>query len=58
MDKIKVKFGGDVYSILPNDGNPENVVFTCNTRNEWTKYLTSLPKPPVHIVVAETVQNL
>ena len=60
MKKIKVTLNADngVYSVKPNDSNKESVVFECDTREEWTKYLTSLPNPPKHIVVSETIQNL
>jgi len=58
MKKIKVEYKNNVYTIKPNDDNKDCVVFECDTREEWTKYLTSLQNPPVHIVVSSLVQNL
>ena len=52
MKKIKVVLGKGVYSIKPNDGDKDMVVFECETRKEWTDYLTSLPNPPKYIVVS------
>ena len=51
MKKIKVVLDKGVYSIKPNDGDKDMVVFECETRKEWTDYLTSLPNPPKYIVV-------
>lgn len=58
MKKIKVVLSEGVYTIKPNDGNKDGVVLECDTREEWTDYLTSLPNPPKHIVVSTLVQNL
>jgi hypothetical protein len=58
MKKIKVVLDEGVYSIKPNDGNKDMVVFECETRKEWTDYLTNLPNPPKYIVVSTLVQNL
>lgn len=58
MKKIKVVLDEGVYSIKPNDGDKDRVVFECETRKEWTDYLTSLPNPPKYIVVSTLVQNL
>ena len=58
MKKIKVVLSEGVYVIKPNDDNKDSVVLECDTRKEWTDYLTSLPNPPRHIVVSKLVQNL
>ena len=58
MKKIKVVLNEGVYTINPYDNNKEGVVFECDTRKEWTEYLTTLPNPPKHIVVNTLVQNL
>lgn len=58
MKKIKVVLNKGVYTVKPNDNNKEGVVFECDTRKEWTDYLTSLPNPPKYIVVNTLVQNL
>ena len=57
--KIKVVLSdNDTYVISLNDENKNNVVFECNTRAEWTKYLRSLKNPPKYIVVSKLVDKL
>ena len=58
VKKIKVVLDKNVYIIKSNDDDKDGVVFECDTRKEWTNYLTSLPNPPKYIAVSTLVQNL
>ena len=59
MEKIKVVLDNNgIYSVEQNDENKNNVVFECNTRAEWTKFLRELENPPKYIVISKLVNNL
>lgn len=60
MKKIKVtldkKYGA--YTVELNDGNKKDVVFECNTCDEFTKFLQGRPNAPKYVVASHDIVKL
>ena len=56
MKKIKISITKDgIYCIELNDGNKENVVYECDTIEEYREYMESLSNPPEYIVMGADI---